>query len=170
MVDYFTELVYGFIFMMPAFWANAVPVFVGGLGPIDRGILFFDGKPLLGKNKTIGGLLAAIIAGGMAGIALFFFFPQVWSSFPFWIGFLQGFGAMLGDAFGSFLKRRINLKPGGPFPIMDQIGFVVFAFLVVIPFAGFNWLWFVLVSFTALVLHLVANIFAYKMGWKSVWW
>ncbi len=156
--------------MMPAFFANAVPVFIGGFGRIDGGLNFFDGKPLLGKNKTIGGLLSAVISGGMAGIALYYFFPNIWGSFPIWLGFLEGFGAMIGDAFGSFLKRRINLKPGGPFPIMDQIGFIVFSFLVVWPFVGINWLWFGLVTLAALVLHVAANIFAYKMGWKDVWW
>ncbi len=170
MADLITEAVYGFIFMMPAFLANAVPVFIGGFGPIDRGMKFFDGRPLLGKNKTIGGLFSAIIAGGMVGIAIYFFFPKVMGDYPIWIGFLEGFGAMVGDSFGSFLKRRINLKPGGPFPPFDQIGFVLFAFLIVSPVTGLNWVWLGLVCGIALFIHLIANIFAYKMGWKDVWW
>lgn len=170
MENYATQFLYGLAFIVPALFANAVPVFIGGLGAIDRGKLFFDGKPILGKNKTIGGLLSATVAGGMAGIAIYYFFPDIMQVFPIWIGFIEGFAAMLGDATGSFIKRRINLKPGGPFPIMDQIGFVFFAFLLVYPFAPYPLIWAYMVVPATLVIHLLANTVAYLFGWKKVWW
>lgn len=156
--------------MMPAMFANTVPVYINGIGAIDRGKMFYDGKPILGKNKTIGGLLSATISGGMLGIATFFFFPEISGNYPIWIGFIQGFGAMAGDAAGSFMKRRIALRPGGAFPVMDQVGFVAFAFLFCWPFANFPVEWPLILIPATMLLHLFANTFAYKMGWKDVWW
>ena len=83
----------------------------------------------------------------------------------------MGFGTILGDALGSFIKRRINLQPGGPFPVMDQLGFVLMAYLLVW-LAGISfplwYLWYVLPI--TLFGHLGANYLAYLVGWKEVWW
>ena len=43
------------------------------------------------------------------------------------IGFLLGFGALLGDALGSFIKRRMGIGRGKPAPILDQIDFLIVA-------------------------------------------
>lgn len=173
------DLFHGFLFLSPAFIANTAAVFVSGLGAIDRGKILRDGKPLLGKNKTIGGLLGAIAIGGLLGMTVVLFFPEVFDethsrfgslNFIWYFGFILGFGAMLGDSVGSFIKRRVNLKPGGPFPVMDQIGFVIFAFLCISPFMVYPTIWIWLVIPTALVLHYITNVFAYFMGWKDVPW
>ncbi len=172
------DLVKGFLFLSPAFFANSVATFTTGLGAIDRGKLFY-GKPILGKNKTIGGLMGAILGAGVLGMAVILFFPDVFENvsarsdsidYIWYIGFVQGFSAMVGDSAGSFVKRRVDLKPGGPFPVMDQVGFVIFSFLILSLFLTFPTIWIFLVIPTALVIHFVANMIAYKMGWKDVWW
>lgn len=73
---------------------------------------------------------------------------------------------------GSFLKRRINIKSGGPFPVIDQIGFLVFGYFLVwlAVFDDFPWEYALIMLPFTLLAHLVSNIFAYKMGWKRVWW
>ncbi len=174
MADYpvwLLQLVEAFIFIAPAYFANAVPVITSGLGPIDRGMKFFDGKRLLGKNKTIGGLLGGILAGEILWIAAMSWLPDFYEGYPFWTGFVMGFGTILGDATGSFVKRRINLPPGGPFPVMDQLGFVLMAYLLVW-LAGISfplwYLWYVIPI--TLLGHLGANYLAYLIGWKDVWW
>jgi CDP-2,3-bis-(O-geranylgeranyl)-sn-glycerol synthase len=169
-LNVFEAFFFAFIFMIPAMFANTVPVYINGLGAIDRGKLFYDGRPILGKNKTVGGLLSATLAGGLAGISTFFFFPTISGQFPIWIGFIMGFAAMVGDASGSFVKRRVNLRPGGPFPIMDQIGFIAFAFIFCYPFARYPLEWPLVLIPSMLFLHIFANYFAFKMGWKEVWW
>ncbi|MFV2013890.1 MAG: CDP-archaeol synthase [Candidatus Heimdallarchaeota archaeon] len=177
--DWTIELIKGFLFLAPAFFANSVATFTTGLGAIDRGKMFRDGKPILGKNKTIGGLLGAILGAGVLGMTVVLFFPDVfeevdsrWNliNYIWYFGFVQGFAAMVGDGTGSFIKRRVNLKPGGPFPIMDQIGFVIFAFLILAIFVTYPLSWVYLVIPVALVIHFIANMVAYKMGWKDVWW
>ncbi len=166
----FTVFLNGLIFILPAYFANTVPVYINGIGRLDGGLNFFDGKPLLGANKSIGGLISATLAGGLLGISTFFFFNEVMGLYPVWIGFVQGFGAMLGDAVGSFIKRRFKFKPGQAFPVMDQIGFVVFAYLLVYPIEPIPLEWPLLILPATMILHLFANTIAYKMGWKDVWW
>jgi CDP-2,3-bis-(O-geranylgeranyl)-sn-glycerol synthase len=81
----------------------------------------------------------------------------------------MGFGAILGDAIGSFVKRRINIKPGAPFPIVDQIGFIFVAFILAEIFVNIPSTWWWVIPFT-LVLHIGSNLIAYFFGWKEVWY
>jgi CDP-2,3-bis-(O-geranylgeranyl)-sn-glycerol synthase len=178
--EWIMDLYRGFLFLSPSFFANSAAVYTSGLGPVDRGKLFYDGKPILGTNKTIGGVIGAIIGGGMLGISISVFFPEIFSDefvidrhpsidYIWYLGFIQGFAAILGDSMGSFIKRRVDLKPGGPFPIMDQIGFVIIAFLMVQIFVKIpqSWVWVIPLT---LIIHFAANAIAYTFGWKSVWW
>jgi CDP-2,3-bis-(O-geranylgeranyl)-sn-glycerol synthase len=177
--DWFIELIKGFLFLAPAFFANSVATFTTGLGAIDRGKMFSDGKPILGKNKTIGGLMGAMLGAGVLGMSVVLFFPDVFHdvnprsntiNYIWYLGFLQGFSAMVGDSAGSFVKRRVDLKPGGPFPIMDQVGFVISSFLILAIFFTYPFAWVYLVIPAALVIHFIANMIAFQMGWKDVWW
>ena len=80
--------------------------------PLDGGILFVDGRPLLGRSKTVRGVLLAI-AVTTAGAPLV--------GLDWYTGFLVGSVAMAGDLFSSFLKRRMNLPSGGMAIGLDQI-------------------------------------------------
>ena len=162
----------GLIFTLAAYFANSVPVYMSGFGRIDRGKKFYDGKALLGSHKSIGGLLGGTLGGGMVGISAPMFFPEIFNmveGYQWWIGLVMGFGTVLGDAIGSFFKRRSNVKPGGPFPVMDQTGFIIAALLLADIFVNFpiEWYWIIPVT---LLIHLGANSFAYVMGWKDVPW
>lgn len=161
------------IFTLPAFFANAVPVYMSGLGRIDGGRTFRDGKPLLGSHKTNGGLIGAIIGGGMAGLAIPLYFPEIFNeveNMVWWYGFVLGFGTIVGDSVGSFFKRRSNVKSGKPFPVMDQVGFIIFALLFVAVFVKFplEWAWTIIPA--TMLIHLGANGIAYLMGWKDTPW
>lgn len=80
--------------------------------PLDRGLLWRDGRPLLGKNKTSRGVLAGVIAAGSIGPFL---------GFPLWLCLSTGILSMLGDLFSSFLKRRFSFSSGDTVPGLDQI-------------------------------------------------
>ena len=90
-------------------------------------------------------------------------------------GFLLGFGALLGDALGSFIKRRIGIGRGKPAPILDQLDFVVVALLLASIVINYN-TQFTAAAFIAisilltLVIHLLANTGAYLLGLKDVWY
>ncbi len=172
-----THIYYGFIFFSPSFFGNAVATFVTGLGPIDRGKLFFDGKPIFGTNKTFGGMLGSTISGGLMGIMVALYFPEIlsdenvtdrfsWIDYTWYFGFILGFAAIVGDALGSFIKRRVDLKPGGSFPIMDQIGFVIVAYLIILIFVEIPWQWTFVIPIT-LIIHISTNLIAYFMGWQD---
>ena len=98
--------------------ANGTPMLVGKLmgallsRPVDGGRKFADGRPLLGRSKTIRGIILAILAT-TAGA------PLVGLSWQ--IGLLIGSLAMAGDICSSFLKRRLGLQPNSPAVGLDQI-------------------------------------------------
>jgi len=173
-------------FIFPAYVANMLPsMFSGGKFlhflkiPVDSGIKV-KGMPLLGKNKTIRGFLVGIL-----GAMLFALIQRLLYPVPFFnrlslfdytgmnvlmLGFLLGFGALLGDALESCIKRRLNLKPGTPFIPWDQLDYVVGALLLVsllyVPPASVI----VTILIVTLPLHILVNVVAYMLKLKSVWW
>ncbi|MFH1424541.1 MAG: CDP-2,3-bis-(O-geranylgeranyl)-sn-glycerol synthase [archaeon] len=154
------ELIYiAVVWILPACFANATPVLLGGGAPIDFKKKL-KGKRILGDNKTIRGTLSGIVVGTLTGLA--FGKPE--------LGMLLGMGAILGDLAGSFLKRRVDIKPGKSFPLLDQYDFLLGALL----FASFlefpSWETLVIMLIVVPLLHLAANFGAYLLGLKKVWW
>ncbi|HIH61482.1 MAG TPA: CDP-archaeol synthase, partial [Methanobacteriales archaeon] len=86
------------------------------------------------------------------------------------LGFLLAIGAVLGDAFGSFMKRRFNIKRGRPAPILDQLDFAVGAMFFASIIVDFTWEIIATILIITVVLHLSANIIAYLIGLKDVWY
>ena len=80
--------------------------------PLDGGLRFLDGRPLLGASKTVRGLVSATLASALAAPLL---------GLPAAIGAVLGAGAMLGDALASFTKRRLGTPPSGRATGLDQI-------------------------------------------------
>lgn len=152
-------------FILPAYAANAAPVVFGGGAPIDGGGRFTDGRPILGPGKTIRGFVAGVIAGSVVGVLLGVVVKQPYTYAM--LGLLLALGALVGDLFGSFIKRRLNIARGGSAPGLDQLGFVVFALL----FASPLWLpsWDVILTILIITpaIHLATNFGAYKLGLKS---
>lgn len=98
--------------------ANGTPVIAAKLlgdrlaWPLDGGLRFADGRPLLGPSKTLRGFLLAVLAAS-AGAALIG---------PGWrIGFIVGGLAMAGDLLSSFVKRRLNRRPSSRATGLDQV-------------------------------------------------
>ncbi len=104
----------------PPFLANIFEL--GGGRTVDNGYLFFDGRPLFGKHKTVRGLLAGIISGGTIGLVL---------GFPPWFGLSIACLSMSGDLLSSFCKRRLSFFNGDTVPILDQVpeGLLPFALI-----------------------------------------
>ncbi|MCS7134773.1 MAG: CDP-2,3-bis-(O-geranylgeranyl)-sn-glycerol synthase [Candidatus Pacearchaeota archaeon] len=172
-------------FALPAYAANifaslsAEVKFLQILGfPID----FYQqwkGKRILGDNKTIRGFL---IGTFFAILVSFFqhilFKNELIRKISFFdysknfllLGFLLGLGALVGDSFGSFIKRRLNIPCGERFLLLDQLSFICFALL----FASFIYpinikIWLVLLPLTFL-LHIVVNHLAFYLKIKKAKW
>lgn len=152
-------------FIFPAYCANAVPVVTGGGYPMDFGKKFFDGKPLLGENKTFQGFFCGLCVGTLVGLA-----ESIIFGYPVLFGFVLSVGALFGDLAGAFLKRRLGLAPGEMLPIIDQIDFIVgailFSFFLQMPSLELI----VVVMVITPPLHVLTNYAAYKLGLKGNPW
>ncbi|MFX1571330.1 MAG: CDP-2,3-bis-(O-geranylgeranyl)-sn-glycerol synthase [Promethearchaeota archaeon] len=90
----------------------------------------------------------------------------------------SSYGAVVGDLFGSFLKRRFDIKSGAPFWIVDQLDFALGA-LLFISIPGFisPYLFllpdFFIITFLIILtpaVSIIANTIAYMIHLKDVPW
>jgi CDP-2,3-bis-(O-geranylgeranyl)-sn-glycerol synthase len=154
-------------FIFPAYCANALPVITGGGYPMDLGKKFFDGKPILGKNKTFQGFFSGLIIGTAVGLVESAFF-----GYPLLFGLLLSLGALFGDLAGAFVKRRLGLAPGELLPVIDQIDFIIGAILfsLLLPLQILSWELILAVLIITPPIHLLTNFAAYKLGLKNNPW
>ncbi len=173
--------------MLPVYLPNPAAVVFGGGTPMDFGKKFADRRRILGKGKTWRGFFGGAISGFIFGLIqnfVAFYLPQPW--FPLfsesWLAaslllLTMSFGAMLGDSFGSFIKRRMNIESGGKAFLLDQLMFVIVAWLLIYAFFP-QWFlehfWNIISVVTVFVLtpliHRAVNIIGYKTGLKNVPW
>ncbi len=153
------------LFIGPSYVANAAPLLLGGGAPIDRGRNFADGKPILGSHKTVRGFLAGIIAGTIVGMLESFVDGRLLLAGP-----AIALGAVLGDLMGAFVKRRLNIKPGGAFPVLDQLDFVLGGLVLGSPFFAMGWTAILLVVLVTPPIHFGTNYGAYLLKIKKTYW
>jgi CDP-2,3-bis-(O-geranylgeranyl)-sn-glycerol synthase len=117
-------------FFLPAYFANMAPELLKGVPFLGRPVW----EKKLGRNKTWRGMVAAVLIGVLVFLLQkwlfqFNFFYDIsiidYSGFSLLLGFLLGLGVILGDAVGSFYKRRAGIKPGESWKLWDQLDFVI---------------------------------------------
>ena len=162
------------LYVLPAYVANATPVpfakILKKTTPIDGGRFAWDGRRILGDGKSWEGLFSGIAGGILIGVILYL------------AGNLGGFrsisepmvlsvGAMIGDIFGSFIKRRIGLERGELAPGLDQLGFLIIALTVSAAIYGvpdwFDPMIFACILIITVILHLSTNFIAYLLKLKD---
>jgi CDP-2,3-bis-(O-geranylgeranyl)-sn-glycerol synthase len=153
------------LFIGPSYVANAAPLLLGGVTPLDGGKNFLDGQRILGSHKTVRGLFAGIMAGSVIGLA-----ESPVDSRLLLGGFMIALGAVLGDLLGAFFKRRVRIKPGDPLPIVDQLDFVFGGLLLGQVFFQMNLLSVLIVILVTPPIHLGTNYGAYLLGIKRTRW
>jgi CDP-2,3-bis-(O-geranylgeranyl)-sn-glycerol synthase len=159
---------YAIYFMLPAYLANVTALAFGGGKPLDFNQKFCDGRRILGNGVTWRGTIIGTLIGIIIGLIQGLITGNILQGIL--LGLALGGGALIGDACGSFIKRRLKLESGRPAPILDQLDFVVGAlvfasFVVVIPVEMI-----VIILVISIFLHLGANIIAYLLGLKDVWY
>ena len=152
-------------FIFPAYCANAAPVLAGGGLAMDFGKNFVDGKRVFGANKTFRGFFFGLAVGVGVGLVEWMLF-----GYPFLFCLLTPSGALLGDLAAAFLKRRLGIAPGGLFPVVDQVDFVVGAVVFALPLGVVYWDLAVAVLLITPPIHLLTNVCAYKLGLKKNPW
>ena len=150
-MDY-SFIIESFWLIIPAYIANASALLIGGKTPIDFGKTWKDGKRILGDGKTWNGLISGGFIGVTSGFALATAAPYInsifvendleiisitnFNGFPFMIPLIASitYGALLGDIFESFFKRRRGIIRGKDWIPFDQIDFILgvlcFSFLM----------------------------------------
>lgn len=176
------DLIVAFWLMLPAYVPNNFAALFGGGMPLDMGHIFQDGERTLGDGKTFRGTIAGTVCGILMGlvqnqIAPFIGMPVFGigtEQLPILLGL--SLGAMLGDIVAAFFKRRLKMKRGAPLFIIDQIDFVIGAWLLTMLIASF-WFWqnftpsiMVIVLIITPILHRITNIIGYKIGAKREPW
>ena len=152
-------------FILPAYVANATPVVLGGGAPIDGGKLFTDGRPIFGAGKTIRGFVAGLVAGSIVGVLQGVVVGQLCTYAM--LGLLLALGALIGDLLGSFIKRRLDIQRGGAAPVLDQLGFVVFAMIFASPVMLPGWEVILIILLITPPIHIATNFVGYRLGFKS---
>ncbi len=166
-------LLQSFWFIAPAYAANGFPPLMRGQIPID-GRRSFRGQRLLGDGKTWEGLVGGIVFGVFIGSLQIFgqdYLPQLGlAQMTFPIVFLLTLGTMAGDIGGSFVKRRMRMKRGDKALFLDQLGFLLMAFLFVWPFYKVSLgIMIVLVLLTPII-HWFSNVLGYWIHVKRNPW
>ncbi len=159
-------------FYLPAFAANGAPVLIAKL-PFFHRIRTPIWQAALGANKTWAGLLGGVLAGVVAGVLQITLTPwgrEVGSAQWILWSALISFGALAGDAVKSYFKRRIGIPPGGAWPVVDGIDYVVGALAVGLLMFVPAWPVALALLIVGPILSLLANIFSYVLGWKKVWY
>jgi len=180
--------------MLPAYVANMSAVKVGGGLPMDFGHVMRDGRRALGPGKTwrgflLGGLLGTVLGGLLhAAASASGGLLTDFGGGASWVLVAGGlaYGALLGDAAKSFLKRRLGKERGHPWRGADQLDFVLGAWALAFGAGGVavaaglarsNWLLDTLTLPLAVIvlvvtpaLHLATNRLGHRFGHKEVPW
>src|SRR3989344_8466943 len=162
-------------FLVPVAFANMAPVLVRRWFQFLNKPLDFNkklnGKRILGDHKTFRGLIFGIL-GGVLGVLLqsylfqFSFFKELslinYNEINiFLFGFLIGLGVIVGDALGSFIKRRLNVKPGESFIPLDQIVAPFGAMILLLPIYNVGLKVFLLALFISFFFHILIKWIGY---------
>lgn len=171
-------------FILPAYVSNSGGLIFGGGTPLDMGKTDKNGVRWIGDGVTWRGLVGGTLIGTLVGAIQGYFGADLLSLYGdvivtpiavgisngIIIGFLLAFGALIGDAAGSFLKRRLGIGRGKPAPILDQIDFLVVALLFASLVVKFTWEFVIIAIILTIIIHLIANTGAYLLGMKDVWY
>ena len=182
MIPLITATITAIWLMLPAYIPNNCAVLFGGGTPLDMGQTFQDGRRTLGDGKTFRGTVAGTACGILAGLLLNLIAP-IFGLPTFGTGFEQipvllglSLGAMLGDIVAAFFKRRLGLKRGAPLFVIDQLDFVIGAWLLTMLLAP-EWFWenftptiILIVLIITPILHRLTNIIGYRIGAKREPW
>ena len=161
-------------FIASAYVANAFPTVTKGKIPLDRGKMF-RGRRVLGNSKTVEGTFAGLVFGIFIGFLQVGLQPKMPPelSLPVLtlsVVVLLCVGTIVGDIAGSFIKRRIGIKPGDPAILLDQLGFLIFAFLFASAVTTIDIGIIVLLVILTPLLHVLTNIFGYALNLKEHPW
>jgi len=126
--------------------------------PVDGGVRWFDGAPLLGQSKTLRGVAIGIAVPALLAWPL---------GQPPWHGAAIGAAAMAGDLLSSFCKRRMKLAPSSQAPGLDQVPEVLLPALVAREWFALTLLDVALIVIAFVALEVVLSKLLYRFGLRD---
>ncbi len=147
---------------------------LGGGKPLDFYKNFIDGKRIFGDGVTIRGTFFGIVLGFLYGFMFYYIIPN-----PLLpngiekqaiISFLISLGAILGGMLGSFIKRRLGMRRGAPFPILDQLNFVIGGIFLAYLYHKIPIETILVLIIVTPIFHVTSNIIAYFLRIKKEAW
>jgi CDP-2,3-bis-(O-geranylgeranyl)-sn-glycerol synthase len=152
---------------IPTYVTNSTPVLLGRGTPIDRGKKFVDGRPMLGTNKTVKGFTYGFLLGSVAALGEAVLFEKYLLVLA---GIVASLGALLGDLLGAFVKRRLDIPPGHPLPVVDQLDFILGALLLTARLLNVTAGAVLILVIATIPIHLFSNAIAYMLRLKKRLW
>lgn len=140
--------------------ANGAPILAQRLlgrrldWPLDGGLVLSDQQRLLGRSKTVRGVVSALLLTPVAALVL---------GEPAWLGGLLALGAMVGDALSSFVKRRLGRPASSQALGLDQIPEALLPLLLVREHLQLDALTITLLVVAFLVLELLLSKLLYRL-------
>jgi CDP-2,3-bis-(O-geranylgeranyl)-sn-glycerol synthase len=144
--------------------ANGTPIIATRLlgkrfnAPLDGGLKFPDGRPLLGTSKTVRGLVLSVVCTTLAALLL---------GFDWIIGAGLASASMIGDLLSSFVKRRLGLRAHSQAFGLDQIPESLLPLLVLRQQLGLGYDDIAIIVAAFVVLELVLSHLLYKLHIRS---
>lgn len=164
-----------FWFFLPAGIANMAPVLANKISrlndwktPLDFG-KSIGGTRIFGDNKTCRGVCFGVFLAVLTGLFQYRFI----ASSPESTGFIilvsgaMGFGALLGDALESLVKRRMGIPAGEKWVPFDQTDYIIGGLLaayIFLPLTGHQIIMIFIIYFG---LHLLFSYIGYHLGFKK---
>ena len=177
------EFFFALWFFAPAGLANVMAFASGKISLLKRYhypadfYLRFKGKRLLGNHKTLRGFFIGTISsiiGVYLQLILIHLIPEITFGLminydnvnPIYLGFLLGFGALLGDSVKSFFKRRRGLVPGQSWIFFDQVDYIVGGILLSSIYIKLPLVEYFLIIIVWLIIHPVVSYIGYLLKLK----
>lgn len=170
-------IISSFYFILPAYVANMAPIIAAKWHlPLATPV----NMELFGDHKTWRGVISAYI-GALIALALQWFLQKN-DTFMFYnlldyekinlflYAFLFGIGAIVGDMVKSYFKRRRGKQPGQSWFPFDQLDFIAGSIIFLLPFFILPWSNIFTLFLITPALHFLANVIAYFLRLKKVWW
>jgi CDP-2,3-bis-(O-geranylgeranyl)-sn-glycerol synthase len=156
---------------LPAFAANMAPVIAAHQKWLMRYATPINEKQL-GTHKTWRGLIVAIIAATIVALLEYAFYSpsaHLWINFLLF-GILSGFGAMVGDAAKSYIKRKVGIAPGKPFIPFDYFDYIIGVVLFTYPLYQWSFDQVIFLILFVCIANPAINVIGYMLGVKKTYW
>ncbi|MHA1674579.1 MAG: CDP-archaeol synthase [Promethearchaeota archaeon] len=164
--------------------------------PLDGGRYHKDGERFLGDGKSWNGFIGGWIAGALVSAAIcWWFFILISNAEEYWmlkfytqdyiLNFISAgldpksfwlsqifiaLGSPIGDAIGSYFKRRKKHKRGESFFFWDQNDFIIVSGLIALIWFPLKWYYWIFMLIMTPILTGLANLIGYYINKKDVPW